>query len=60
MRKKRHVHKCNVTGSASGKKESTGNKRSFANEGATRKALDDIYNKYYRNQVASLYRAIHG
>ncbi|MFC1644063.1 hypothetical protein ACFL5C_01915 [Candidatus Omnitrophota bacterium] len=59
MRKKTHIHKCNITGSASSKKEST-DKRSFANEGATRKALDDIYTKYYRNQVAALYRAIHG
>ena len=58
MKQKKHVHKCNLAGLVRCRKKITRNTDSFADESATRKALMDIYNKYYRNQVAALYRAI--
>lgn len=53
MKKKRHSHSCNMPGPNSGKNVSP------MHRGVTSKAITQMYNKYYRDQVAALYRALH-
>jgi hypothetical protein len=60
MRKRKYTHLCNTKGTLYGRKRSTGknvspNHRSIAPH---KKDIAELYNKFYRDQVAALYRAI--
>jgi hypothetical protein len=57
--KKKFTHSVNMGTSAGKGKRTTGmNVSPLHNKGVSRKALTDIYNKYYRDQVSALYRAV--
>ncbi len=59
MKKKTHVHACNLGGENVREKSHVGKKVSpLHNKNVDSKALASIYNKYYKDQVAALYRAI--
>jgi len=58
MRKK-HVHSCELDGSFYGKKRTTGKKVSPNHRSVSKKDLVKVYNKFYKDQVAALYKAIH-
>ena len=51
--KKKHVQKCNIGGSSS-----SAGKRSTGNKGKKSKDVVEVYNKFYKDQVAALYRAV--
>ncbi|MCK4852379.1 MAG: hypothetical protein KAS86_04615 [Candidatus Omnitrophica bacterium] len=57
--KKKYIQACEVGGSIYGKKHTT-EKRNTAGHGkASKKDIVKVYNRFYRDQVAALYRAIH-
>ena len=59
MRKnKKHVQACNLNNPVTGKRQAGGKKVSPLHKGVDRRALTDMYNKYYKDQVSALYRAI--
>ncbi|MEA3489414.1 MAG: hypothetical protein U9R44_03605 [Candidatus Omnitrophota bacterium] len=57
-KKKNYVQSCDLSGSVKGKRNQPCKKVSHLNKRVSKKILRDIYNKYYRNQVADLYRAV--
>lgn len=61
MRKKekKHIHSVDFGGSIYGKKRTTGKRVSPNHKSVKKKDLVEIYNKFYRDQVAALYKAIH-
>jgi len=58
MKMKRFTHSCDLSGRtvARGKTASRGTGRGHGK--SDRKEMLDVYNKFYRNQVAALYRAV--
>ncbi|MDP8299128.1 MAG: hypothetical protein P9L88_04420 [Candidatus Tantalella remota] len=59
MKKKTHVHACNLGSAEIRKKSHVGKKVSpLHNKNVDSKALASIYNKYYKDQVSALYRAV--
>lgn len=56
-KKKKHVHSCRM-GQSAPKSRSVGKKVSPLHKRVSKKALNEIYEKYYRSQLAALYRAI--
>lgn len=58
MRKK-YIQACEVGGSIYGKKRRTGKKGNYNRKNVNKKELIKVYNKFYKDQVAALYRAIH-
>ena len=59
MEEKKHLQRCELNGSLYGKKRTTDKKGSTPYNGVNKDDLMKIYNKFYKNQVAALYRAIH-
>jgi len=57
--KKRHIQACELTGSIYGKKRSYDKKVSPNHKSVGKQELLQVYNKFYKDQVAALYRAIH-
>ena len=55
MKKKGFVQSCEIAGM---KKRSTGKKVSPNHKSVGKKDLVSIYNRFYRDQVADLYRAV--
>jgi hypothetical protein len=59
MKKKKFIQACSVGGPIYGKKRTAG-KNSAAKKSKTgQKDLSAVYNKFYREQVTALYKAIH-
>ncbi len=58
MKKKKHTLACDLSGSIYGKKGMGRKKVSPNHKSVGRKELTDVYDKFYKNQVAALYRAI--
>ena len=58
MKKRRHIQKCAMDGTIYGKRRSTGKKVSPAHNHPDKDDLLRVYNKFYKNQAAALYRAI--
>lgn len=57
MKKKRYIQSCEIGGSIYGKrkgKRSTG----YSRKNVSSKDLAETYNKFFKNQVAALYKAI--
>ena len=55
MKKKRFVQPCNISGMG---KRNIGKKVSPNHRSVNKKELLDVYNQFYRDQVADLYRAV--
>jgi hypothetical protein len=58
MKKKRYIQACEVNGSMYGKK-TKGRRASVNHENIRKKDLIDVYNRFFKDQVEALYRAIH-
>ena len=57
--KKKYTQSCSMGPAADATERSSGKKISpLHNRGVNRKSLASIYDKYYRDQVAELYRAV--
>lgn len=52
--KKKFVQSCNMNGRSRANGEKSGSSRAKVNK----KALTEVYNKFYRDQVTALYRVI--
>ena len=57
--KKKHLHACEITGSIYGKRRPPGKNVSPNHMSIDKKELTRIYNRFYKNQAAALYRALH-
>ena len=57
--KKKYIQACEVGGSIYGKKRPAGKGDNPGRGKASKKDLVRVYNRFYRDQVAALYRAIH-
>lgn len=57
MKKKGFVQSCEIAGM---KKRSTGKKVSPNHRSVGKNDLVNVYNRFYREQVADLYRAVNG
>lgn len=57
MKKKGFIQSCEISGM---KKRSTGKKVSPNHRSVGKKDLVNVYNRFYREQVADLYRAVKG
>ena len=55
MKKKHYIHSCEIAGM---KKRSTGKNVSPNHKSVRKKDLVNVYNRFYRDQVADLYRAV--
>lgn len=55
---KKFIHECIFTSSIYGKKRTT-NRKGPLEPTVAKKELTTVYNKFYRDQVSALYRAIH-
>ena len=55
---RKHTHACNLGAPAGNRKNSIGKKVSPLHKGVDRRALSEVYNKYYKDQVSALYRAV--
>jgi hypothetical protein len=55
---KKHTHACNLGDPVGSRRTSIGKKVSPLHKGADRRALSEIYDKYYKDQVSALYRAV--
>jgi hypothetical protein len=59
MKKKRFRQSCSI-GPVSERKAGASKKRFSGMDARSQKDLERIYNKFYRDQVAALYRAVRG
>ena len=57
--KKKHIQACDLDGSIYGKKRLYKKKVSPNHKSMNKKDLMKVYNKFYRDQVSALYKAIH-
>jgi len=57
--KKRYLQACEVGGSIYGKKRQTGKQHHANVNRISKKDVVEVYNKFYKDQVAALYKAIH-
>jgi len=55
VKKKRYVQSCEITGM---RKRRTGKKVSPNHRSINKKDLVNVYNRFYRDQVADLYKAV--
>lgn len=60
MKNKRHIHFCAIGESLVGKKRAKSRKKNDSKKKSGSNELSDIYNKYYKSQIAALYRAMQG
>ena len=58
-KKKRFIQACEIGGSIYGRKRAAGKKVSPLHRSVGTKAVREVYDKYYRDQVTALYKAIH-
>jgi hypothetical protein len=58
MKKKKYIQACEIGGSIYGKRRACGKKVSPLHRGVSSTNLREVYDKFYRDQVAALYRAI--
>jgi lysine/ornithine N-monooxygenase len=58
MKKKKYVHAVKLNTSDKSRKGSTTKKVRTRYKSVNKKALSDIFDKYYKNQVNALYRAV--
>jgi len=58
MKKKKYNHFCEISNPIYGKKRSTAKRVSPRHKSINNKALSEIFNKYYKDQVTALYRVI--
>jgi len=59
MKKKNYSHSVSMRSGAS-RKDGNSGKMKMRKAGVDKKSMEDIYNKFYRDQVAALYRAVRG
>jgi len=57
-KKQHHVQACNTTNPLFVKRQPGGKKVSPLHKGVDRRALSEVYRKYYKDQVSALYRAV--
>ncbi len=57
-KKKRFIQACEIGGSIYGKKRSRGKKVSPLHRSVNNGSLREVYDRFYKDQVAALYRAI--
>lgn len=57
--KKKYIQACEITGSIYGKKRAIGKRVSPNHMSVNREELAKVYNKFYKDQVTALYRALH-
>ena len=59
MRKpKKHIHECRIQRRVMSKGTLAGKKVSPLHKGVDRRALSEVYKKFYKDQVTALYRAV--
>jgi len=58
MKKKRFIQSVELGGSIYGKKRSTGKNVSPNHRSVSKKDIMSVYDKFYKNQAAALYKAI--
>lgn len=58
MAEKKFLQACETGGSIYGRKRTTGNKDVVEKNGVSKDDLMAVYNKFYKNQVAALYKII--
>jgi hypothetical protein len=58
-KKRKYIQACNVGGSIYGKKRNTKKRTTISSKQVSKKDLAEVYNKFFKDQVAALYRAIH-
>jgi hypothetical protein len=56
MKRKKYIQSCDLSGSMYGKKKSS--KSAASRKYVRKKDLNDVYNKFFKDQVTALYRAI--
>lgn len=59
MKTKKHIQACVIGGSMYGKSTSASKRVSPMHKSVDPKALRMVYDKYFRDQAAALYKAIH-
>ena len=57
--KKRYLQACEIGGSIYGKKRQTAKQPLHVRTKAPKQDVIAVYNKFYKDQVAALYKAIH-
>jgi hypothetical protein len=57
MKKKRYIQSCDLSGSIYGKKKSS-KRTASSRKNVSKKDLAHVYNKFFKDQVSALYRAI--
>jgi hypothetical protein len=57
--KKKFIQACEITGSIYAKKRAGGKMVSPIHMSVNREELAKVYNKFYKDQVTALYRALH-
>lgn len=60
MRKKGFKHECQMSFGNGGGKRKASKKTTRRLKGSDKDPVKEIYNQYYRNQVAALYNAVKG
>jgi len=60
MKKKGFIQACNISGSIYGRKNKAKRSTQHSKSSINKKEVVEVYNKFYRDQVSALYRAIHG
>ena len=60
MNKKRYVHACNTAGFTKPQRRTSGKKVSPLHVRVEERAMSEVFNRYYRDQVAALYKAVQG
>jgi len=58
MNKKLHSHKCNMKDIGGAKTGDNRIKPKFQEKKVSKKIVRSLYDKYYKNQIAELYRAV--
>jgi len=58
-KRKRFIHPVDLEGNIYGRKKSVAKRHASDSSKVGRKELVKVYNKFYRDQVAALYKAIH-
>jgi len=59
MKKRKHIQACELGESIYGKKSKSRRAAGFKSGGSSKKELMKVYNKFYKDQVSALYKAIH-
>ena len=60
MKKKSYDHRCGMDLNVSNGKEKRKKMSNLKENGSDIKTVRDLYNRYYKNQVSALYKAVKG